>query len=192
MVMTRSAMLPLGTLAPAFSLPDVNGKAVSLDDFADARATVVVFICNHCPFVRHLRAALVELGKTCAEQDVAVIGINSNDYEQYPDDTPARMRSEAATHRFTFPYLLDADQTVAKAYRAACTPDFFVFDGERKLVYRGQFDDSRPGNEITVSGGDVRAAIDAVLAGTGVAEAQTPSLGCNIKWKPGNAPEWVR
>ena len=133
----------------------------------------------------------MDLGRSCAEQDVAVIAINSNDYEQYPDDTPARMRSEAATYGFTFPYLLDADQTVAKAFQAACTPDFFVFDGERKLVYRGQFDDSRPGNEITVSGGDVRAAVDAVLAGKHVAQVQSPSLGCNIKWKPGNAPAWA-
>ncbi len=190
MVMTRSRMLSLGTPAPAFSLPDANGKPVSLNDFKDARAVVVVFMCNHCPFVKHLRGALAELGRRCAEKGVALVGINSNNYEQYPDDSPARMRSEANVYGYEFPYLLDADQSVAKAFQAACTPDFFVFDGAHKLVYRGQFDDSRPGNDIAVTGKDLYAAIDAVLEGKQVAQEQSPSMGCNIKWKPGNEPDY--
>lgn len=190
MVMTRSRMLSLGTQAPAFSLPDANGKPVSLSDFADAKALVVVFMCNHCPFVKHLRVGLAKLGRDCAEKGVAMVGINSNNYDQYPDDSPDRMRSEANVYGYEFPYLVDAEQNVAKAYQAACTPDFFVFDGEQKLVYRGQFDDSRPGNEIAVTGKDVYAAIGSVLEGKAVAETQTPSIGCNIKWKPGNEPDY--
>jgi len=183
-------MLPLGTVAPAFTLPDVHGKPVSLDDFADAKAYVVVFMCNHCPYVRHLRSALAKLGQDCEAKGVAMVGINSNDFDQYPDDTPARMRSEAQTYGFGFPYLVDEDQSVAKAYQAACTPDFFVFDGDKKLVYRGQFDDSRPGNDVPVTGKDLYGAIAAVLEGKAVSENQVASLGCNIKWKPGNAPAY--
>lgn len=190
MVMTRSRMLSLGTQAPAFSLPDAHSKPVSLSDFAGAKALVVVFMCNHCPFVKHLRVGLAELGRKCAEKGVAMIGINSNNYEQYPDDSPDRMRSEANVYGYEFPYLVDAEQNVAKAYQAACTPDFFVFDGDQRLVYRGQLDDSRPGNEIAVTGKDVYAAMDAVLAGKAVAEEQMPSMGCNIKWKPGNEPDY--
>ncbi len=183
-------MLPLGSDAPVFTLPDAHGKPVSLDDFADAKAYVVVFMCNHCPFVRHLRSALAELGRDCKERGVAMVAINSNDFDQYPDDTPERMRAEASTHGYGFPYLVDEEQSVAKAYQAACTPDFFVFDADKKLVYRGQFDDSRPGNEIAVSGADLYAAIEAVVAGKRVAQEQKPSIGCNIKWKPGNAPDY--
>jgi peroxiredoxin len=190
MVMTRSRMLSLGSDAPVFTLPDVHGKAVSLSDFADAKAYVVVFMCNHCPFVRHLRGALAKLGRDCEERGVAMVGINSNDFDQYPDDTPDRMRSEANTYGYAFPYLVDVEQNVAKAYQAACTPDFFVFDADKKLVYRGQFDDSRPGNDVPVSGADLYAAIEAVVAGKSVAQEQKPSIGCNIKWKPGNEPDY--
>lgn len=191
MVMTRSRMLPLGTQAPAFSLPDADGKHVSLDDFDDAKAYVVVFMCNHCPFVRHLRNAIAELGRTCASKGVAMVGINSNDFDQYPDDSPQRMRSEANIYGYEFPYLVDAEQEVAKAMGAACTPDFFVFDANKTLVYRGQFDGSRPGNDVPVTGEDLLGAIDAVLEGSEVASAQVASLGCNIKWRRGNEPAWV-
>lgn len=190
MVMTRSRMLPLGTVAPTFTLPDAQGNPVSLDDFTDAKAYVVVFMCNHCPYVRHLRGALAKLGEDCTSKGVAMVGINSNNFDQYPDDTPERMRSEAQTYGYGFPYLVDEDQSVAKAYHAACTPDFFVFDGDKKLVYRGQFDDSRPGNDVEVTGKDVYGAIGAVLEGKAVSETQVPSLGCNIKWKPGNEPDY--
>ena len=183
-------MLPLGTQAPAFSLPDAHGKPVSLADFADAKAYVVVFMCNHCPFVRHLRAALSKLGRDCEAKGVAMVGINSNNFDQYPDDTPDRMRSEAQTYGYGFPYLVDEDQSVAKSFLAACTPDFFVFDGDQKLVYRGQFDSSRPGNDVPVTGEDLYGAIEAVLAGKPVSQEQAPSMGCNIKWKPGNEPDY--
>jgi len=189
MVMTPSQMLPLGTPAPKFSLPDTRGREVSLYEAeAKAKAHVVVFMCNHCPFVVHLRAALAELGRVCEQQGVAMYGINSNDVVKYPADNPERMAAEVAEQGYTFPYLLDATQEVAKAYRAACTPDFYVFDSDYKLVYRGQFDASRPGNAKPVTGADLRAAIDAVVAGRPVASDQTPSIGCNIKWKPGIAP----
>lgn len=183
-------MLPLGTQAPAFSLPDAHGKTVSLDDLGDAKAYVVVFMCNHCPFVKLLREALAKLGRDCAERGIAMVGINSNDFEQYPDDTPERMRSEITTHGYGFPYLVDEDQSVAKAYQAACTPDFFIFDADKKLAYRGQFDDARPGNEASVTGEDFYAALEAIAAGKPSAEPQAPSIGCNIKWKPGNEPAW--
>lgn len=190
MVMTRSRMLPLGTVAPAFSLPDAYGKTVSLGDFSSAKATLVVFMCNHCPFVKHLRGALSKLGQYCDANAVAMIGINSNNFDQYPDDTPERMRSEAETSGYAFAYLVDEDQSVAKAYQAACTPDFFLFDGDKKLVYRGQFDDSRPSNDVEVTGKDLYAALEAVLGGKPVADEQAPSIGCNIKWKPGNEPDY--
>ncbi|MCA9559616.1 MAG: thioredoxin family protein [Myxococcales bacterium] len=189
MARTPSTMLPLGTPAPDFNLPDVDGDLTSLDDFDGAPALLVMFICNHCPFVIHLRAALAAFGTEYGEQ-IAIVAINANDANAYPDDAPDKMADEAADAGYTFPYLFDASQEVAKAYHAACTPDFFLFDAERKLVYRGQFDDSRPGNGKPITGADLRAAVDAVLAGKAPSEEQAPSLGCNIKWRPGNEPSY--
>ena len=183
-------MLRLGTPAPDFSLPDTNGKTVSLADFASAPALIVTFICNHCPYVKHIREALSLFGKDMQAMDVAVVAISSNDVSKYTDDSPAKMAQEAKSADYTFPYLYDETQSVAKAYRAACTPDFFLFDKDRKLVYRGQFDDSRPGNGISVTGRNLRKAVDAVLAGRGIEDEQQPSMGCNIKWKPGNEPDY--
>ena len=184
----ESQMLELGTEAPAFSLPDPDGE---VHTFAEgAAAYLVMFICNHCPFVIHVRDELARLGRDYAGRGVAVYAISSNDVDNYPADAPEHMKREAAEHGFTFPYLYDEDQAVAKAYRAACTPDFFLFDGDRRLVYRGQLDGSRPSNNVPVDGRDLRAAMDAVLAGRGVDPQQTPSIGCNIKWKPGNAPDY--
>jgi peroxiredoxin len=190
MVMTESQMLPLGIDAPSFRLPDPNGKEVSLDDFPGAKAYVVVFMCNHCPFVKHLREELAEFGRWCQEHKVAMVGINSNDCDKYPDDAPKKMLEEVQDWGYTFPYLIDESQAVAKAYRAACTPDFYVFDGARKLVYRGQFDDSRPSNGRPKTGADLRGAVQSVFAGRPVSPDQKPSIGCNIKWKPGNEPPW--
>lgn len=190
MVMTPSQMLPLGTEAPAFRLPDPGGQLVSLDDQPDARAYLVVFMCNHCPAVKHIREELARLGRELPERGVMMVGINANDADKYPDDSPSRMRDEAEIHGYVFPYLIDESQAVAKAYQAACTPDFFLFDAERRLVYRGQLDDSRPTNGKPVTGKDLRAAIDAVLAGREPSPEQVPSIGCNIKWKDGNAPAW--
>jgi peroxiredoxin len=184
-------MLPLGTQAPGFGLPDVSGRDVSLVDFKDANALLVVFMCNHCPFVKHLIDDFVELAKEYQAQGVAVVAINSNDVENYPEDRPEWMARIAKEKGFTFPYLYDASQGVAKIYRAACTPDFFLFDKDRKLVYRGQMDDSRPGNDEPVTGADLRAALDAVLAGKPAPTEQKPSMGCNIKWKPGNEPDYA-
>ncbi|HEX2094501.1 MAG TPA: thioredoxin family protein [Longimicrobiaceae bacterium] len=190
MAAVNSTMLPLGTPAPDFALPDTEGRTVSLDDFRDAPALLVMFICNHCPYVKHLRAGLAELAAAYQQRGVAVVGINSNDAERYPADSLGMMRREKEEVGYPFPYLFDATQGVAKAYRAACTPDFFLFDGERRLVYRGQFDDSRPVNGLPVTGQDLRAALDAVLEGRPVPAEQRPSIGCSIKWKPGNEPEW--
>lgn len=190
MVAVHSTMLPLGTPAPDFSLPDTEGRVVSLDDFQEARALLVMFICNHCPFVKHLRPALAELGREYQAQGVAVVAVSSNDPERYPADSPEMMRREKEEAEYTFPYLFDGTQEVAKAYRAACTPDFFLFDAERRLAYRGQFDDSRPGNGRPVTGRDLRAALDAVLAGAPVPGEQRPSIGCNIKWRTGSEPAW--
>jgi len=191
MVRTASTMLlPLGSKAPEFSLPDTDGKIVSLDDFADAPALLVIFMCNHCPYVKHIADKLAELVRRYQARGVAVVGINSNDIEHFPEDAPERMHEEVERRGYTFPYLFDETQEVAKAYRAACTPDFFLFDGRRRLVYRGQLDGSRPGNNLPVTGKDLTAAIDAVLAGRPVPEDQKPSLGCNIKWKPGNEPDY--
>jgi peroxiredoxin len=176
-------MAPLGMAAPSFRLPDTDGKMVSLADFAEAPAVLVAFICNHCPYVKHIRKALAQLGKDLQAKGVAVIGISSNDAVAHPDDSPAKMKEEKTATGYTFPYLYDESQAVAKAYHAACTPDFFVFDKSRKLVYRGQMDSSRPGNEKPNDGADVRAAIDATLAGKEPSAKQTPSIGCNIKWK---------
>ncbi len=183
-------MLPLGTLAPDFQLPDTAGKTIALRDFAGAPALLVMFICNHCPFVRHVRAELAQLGRDYGGRQVAVVAINSNDATAYPEDSPQAMVEETQAAGYTFPYLFDASQTVARAYRAACTPDFFLFDARQRLVYRGQLDDSRPGNGLPVTGKDLRAALEAVLAGAPVATAQKPSLGCNIKWKAGNEPDY--
>jgi peroxiredoxin len=190
MVQTNSQMLALGTAAPEFSLPDPDGKVWSLDDAAGADAYLIMFICNHCPFVKHVRRELARLGDDYSSRNVAVFAINSNDFDAHPGDSPPEMKEEAKAWRYRFPYLVDRDQSIAKAYRAACTPDFFVFGGDRRLVYRGQLDASRPGNGKPVTGGDVRAALDAVLNGKPVREGQTPSIGCNIKWRPGNAPDY--
>jgi len=190
MVQTASTMLPLGTKAPEFSLPNVDGKTVSLGDFADRKALVVMFICNHCPFVKHLRSALAEFGKEYQAKGVGVVAISSNDVASHPDDSPERMKEEAKSAGYTFPYLYDATQSVAKAYKAACTPDFYVFNADRALVYRGQFDDSRPSNGKPITGRDLRAACDAVLAGKPPLVEQRPSIGCNIKWKVGSEPAY--
>jgi len=188
MAQTPSIMSPLGAKAPRFKLPDTNGKQVSLDDFKSAPALLVMFICNHCPFVKHVRSELARLGRDYQGQGAAIVAINSNDVEKYPDDSPAKMKEEAKAAGYTFPYLYDATQEVAKAYGAACTPDFFLYDKNRKLVYRGQLDDSRPSNGLPVTGKDLRQALDAVLAGKPFPKDQKPSIGCNIKWKPGNEP----
>jgi peroxiredoxin len=190
LVATESQMLPLGTEAPAFVLPDADGTVHSLDDAADADGYLVMFICNHCPFVKHVRQELARLGQDYAPRNIAIFAINSNDFDKYPDDSPARMKEEARKHGYSFPYLVDRDQGVAKAYRAACTPDFFVFDSDRRLVYRGQLDDSRPSNHVPVTGRDIRRALDAILRGDPVPAEQIPSIGCNIKWRPGNVPDW--
>ena len=190
MVAVNSTMLPLGTPAPEFRLPDPGGKVVSLADFKRAPALLVVFMCNHCPYVKHLRDGLARLACDYQPRGVAVVGINSNDVAGYPADSPARMAEEAELAGYIFPYLYDETQEVAKAYRAACTPDIYLFDQHQRLAYRGQFDDSRPGNGIPVTGKDLRAALDAVLDGKPVPPNQKPSIGCNIKWKPGNEPEY--
>jgi peroxiredoxin len=183
-------MLALGTKAPEFRLPDPFRRVWSLADFEGAPALLVAFICNHCPFVKHVRAGFAQLAKDYQERGVGVIGISSNDFEAYPDDSPEAMAKEIRAAGYTFPYLVDESQQVAKEYRAACTPDFFVFDREHRLVYRGQMDGSRPGNDVPVTGEDLRRALDAVLDGQAVPAEQRPSLGCNIKWMPGNAPEY--
>jgi peroxiredoxin len=190
MARTPSTMLELGTRAPEFALPDTDGSTVSSEDFADAPALLVMFICNHCPFVKHVSAELAQLARDYTPRGAAIVAISSNDPQQYPDDGPDAMRAEKQSAGYDFPYLFDETQEVAASYRAACTPDFFLFDADRVLVYRGQLDDSRPGNGIPVTGRDLRAALDAVLAGDPVPADQRPSLGCNIKWKPGNEPAW--
>lgn len=191
MVMTASTMMPLGTAAPAFSLPNaVNGETVSLESFQDAPALLVIFMCNHCPFVVHLRDALAAFGKEYQGKGLAIVGISSNDVGAYPQDGPEKMKREHASAGYTFPYLFDATQEVAKSYHAACTPDFFLFDGHLKLVYRGQLDDSRPKGDIPVTGHDLRAAVAALLASEPPIEPQRPSAGCNIKWKVGSAPDY--
>src|SRR5262245_56855836 len=188
MALTPSTMVPLGTPAPDFRLPDTDGRTVSLADLADAPALLVAFLCNHCPYVRHARTAFATLARDYQARGVAVVGINANDAEKYPDDSPERMRQEREKAGYTFPYLFDETQEVARAYRAACTPDFFLFGPERRLLYRGQYDGSRPGNDVPVSGADLGAALDAILSGRPAAADQRPSMGCNIKWKPGTAP----
>jgi len=190
MSLTPSTMLPLGSNAPRFQLWEPAGAMVSLDDFDRAPALLVMFICNHCPYVKHVRHELAKLARDYQSKGVAVVAINSNDADAYPDDRPDLMVREKADFGYTFPYLYDEDQAVAKAYQAACTPDFYVFDGNQSLVYRGQLDGSRPGNSIPVSGTDLRGALDAVLLGRPVGPDQRPSVGCNIKWRSGNEPDY--
>jgi peroxiredoxin len=183
-------MLALGTEAPDFTLPDTNGTAVSLADFAGNKGLLVMFICNHCPYVKHIRHGLAEFARDYKGKGLGIVAINSNDTDTHPDDSPEKMKAEVGEIGYVFPYLFDETQAVARVYRAACTPDFFLFDTDRRLVYRGQFDLSRPGNDVPVTGADLRAAADAVLAGKPVPLDQTPSIGCNIKWREGNAPEY--
>ncbi|MGQ0805333.1 MAG: thioredoxin family protein [Actinomycetota bacterium] len=185
-----STMLPLGTEAPDFELPDPGGEIHRRDDFADAPALVVAFICNHCPYVVHIRKEWAKVAEELQQRGVPVVAIAANDIDAYPQDGPKGMAEEARELGYTFPYLFDATQQVAQAYRAACTPDFYVFDHDRKLAYRGQFDDSRPSGGGPVTGADLTAAVDAVLAGKPASEDQRPSMGCNIKWKPGNEPDY--
>ncbi len=184
MARTPSNMLPLGTLAPEFSLPDtVSGKTLQLQELKGKQGTVILFICNHCPFVKHVNPEIARLGNTYQDQGIAFVAISSNDVQNYPEDAPELMQQVAKTEGYSFPYLYDETQEVAKAYDAACTPDFYLFDAALKLVYRGQLDDSRPGNGIPVTGKDLRGAISALLAGSPITEDQKPSIGCNIKWK---------
>ena len=190
MVRTASTMLALGTRAPSFRLPDTAGRVVDSTDFDDAPGLLVMFLCRHCPYVKHVERELARLGAEYERRGVAVVGISSNDAAAHPEDGPASLEQQRREVGFTFPYLVDEDQSVAAAYRAACTPDFFLFDRERRLVYRGQLDASRPGNDLPVTGDDLRAALDRLLDGLPPLEAQRPSLGCNIKWKPGNEPDY--
>ena len=186
-----STMLPLGTAAPAFDLLDtLTGDRVSIDDFADRKGLVVMFICNHCPYVQHIRQGLVELGNDYVDSDLGMVAISSNDPATYPTDGPEEMAREAQEFGYRFPYLYDESQEVAKAYTAMCTPDFFLLGPERTLVYRGRFDETRPNTIGKVTGADLRAAIDAVLRSEPVTEEQFPSMGCSIKWKPGNEPDY--
>ncbi|MFN9853686.1 MAG: thioredoxin family protein [Planctomycetota bacterium] len=190
MVKTASTMLPLGTSAPDFRLLNIDGKTISLSEIATGKGLVVMFICNHCPFVKHVAPELVRLTKDYESRGIQFIAISSNDVAAYPDDSPEMMKQEAAQQGYTFPYLFDETQEVAQAYRAACTPDFFIFDGSRRLVYRGQLDDSRPGNGKPLNGSDMRRALDQLIDGVEVPAEQRPSIGCNIKWKRGNEPTY--
>ena len=190
MVRTPSTMLPLGTVAPDFELLNVDGRMVDYAAAAGPRGTVVMFICNHCPFVKHVADELARLGREFMPRGIGMVAISSNDVASHPADSPEQMVHEAEDRGYPFPYLYDETQEVAKAYHAACTPDFYVFDAGRKLVYRGQLDPSRPGGDVPVTAGDLRAALDALLAGQPPLATQVPSLGCNIKWKPGNHPAY--
>ncbi|HZT30894.1 MAG TPA: thioredoxin family protein [Bryobacteraceae bacterium] len=191
MALTESTMPGLGTSAPAFQLPDVvSGQTISLETYADSNALLVVFISRHCPYVQHVKEELARLGKDYAGKPLGIVAICSNDAANYPEDAPERLKQLALELDWCFPVCYDESQDIARAYRAACTPDFFLYDGSRQLVYRGQLDDSRPGNGVPVTGRDLRAAIDAVLAGSPAAAKQRPSIGCNIKWKPGNEPRY--
>jgi peroxiredoxin len=191
MALTPSTMLPLGTPAPPFRLPDPAGRLVALEDFANEPALLVMFLCNHCPYVQHVADGIARLVRDYAGKGLAAVAINANDVAKYPADAPAKMAEEAKRRGYTFPYLYDESQAVAKAYRAACTPEFYLFDRERRLVYRGQLDASRPGNAVPVTGADLRAALDALLRGAPVPGDQKPSMGCNIKWKPGHEPDYA-
>lgn len=187
----ESVMLPLGTTAPSFILPDVaTGKMYSLDAFHGKDALLVMFICRHCPYVKHVEQEIAKIGKDYQDKKLGIIAISSNDPATYPDDAPDQLKEMAKRLDFRFPFCFDEQQEIAKAYKAACTPDFYLFDAQRKLVYRGQLDDSRPGNNKPVTGRDLRVAIDAVLAGKPVGSSQKPSIGCSIKWKPGNTPSY--
>ena len=179
-----STVLPLGTKAPDFRLPDPHGKVVSSDDFAGAPALLVVFLCNHCPYVKHVQSSFAALAREYQARGAGIVAISSNDIEAFPEDGPEKMAEEIVSAGYTFPYLYDESQEVARAYRAVCTPDFFLFDQQARLVYRGQFDGSRPKNNVPVTGADLRAALDAVLEGRPVPIDQLPSVGCSIKWKP--------
>jgi peroxiredoxin len=190
MAATPSTMLDLGTTLPAFRLRDINGKAVTSNTFEASRGLLVAFICPHCPYVRHVRSEFARLARDVQQRGISVIAINSNDATAFPDDSPEGMRQEASEVGYTFPYLVDDTQEVAKSFRAACTPDFFLFDNQRRLVYRGQFDDSRPRTQVPVTGKDLMAAIDALLAGKPVSPDQRPSMGCNIKWLKGGEPDY--
>jgi peroxiredoxin len=190
MAKTPSTMLALGTPAPDFRLPDTGGALVSRDDHAAAPGLLVMFLCNHCPYVQHIRGALADFAREYQAKGLAIVAVNSNDVAAYPDDSPEKMKAEKARYGYVFPYLYDESQAVAKSYSAACTPDFFLFDRSRRLVYRGQFDDSRPGNGAAVTGRDLRAACDALLSQRPIAPDQRPSIGCNIKWKTGNTPTY--
>ncbi len=191
MSLTPSTMLELGTPTPAFRLPDFDGHLLSDRDFQNAPALLVAFICPHCPYVKHIRQEFARFAQEYQAQGLAVVAINSNDAKAFPDDGPAGMKRESASAGYTFPYLFDESQHVAKAFRAACTPDLFLFDRHHRLVYRGQFDESRPSKDVPVTGADLRAAADLVLAGLPVPVDQKPSVGCNVKWKPGNEPQYV-
>jgi len=188
MVKTASTMATLGSQAPDFSLINVDGRTVSRSDFAGRKGLLVIFMCNHCPFVKHVAGELTRLANDYLPKGLAIVGINSNDAATHPEDSPERMIHEVEERGYPFPYLYDETQEVAQAYKAACTPDFFLYDARQRLVYRGQLDDSRPSNGIPVTGRDLRAAIDVVLAGKQPSEKQTPSIGCNIKWKKGAEP----
>lgn len=189
---TLSTMLEIGTKAPSFELPDTDGSKVSLNDLQFDKGVLVMFICNHCPYVKHLNEGLVEFVNDYKQKGIECIAISSNDVENYPQDSPELMKELSEKHNFPFPYLYDETQEVAKAYKAACTPDFFLFDKDLKLFYRGQFDDSRPGNGKPVSGNDMRAAANSLIEGEENFEPQIPSMGCNIKWKSGNEPEYFK
>ncbi len=190
MALTPSTMVPLGTPAPDFRLPDPSGREWTLSDLGGDGGLLVAFICNHCPFVKHLRREFAEFGRECQARGLAVVGVNSNDVATHPADSPERMAEEAEEAGYTFPYLFDESQEVARAYGAACTPDFFLYDGARRLAYRGRFDGSRPGSGTPATGEDLCAAVDAVLRGRAPAADQHASVGCNIKWKPGREPAW--
>lgn len=191
MAMVESTMLPLGTDAPEFSLPDVvTGETITLERFAGAPALLVMFICQHCPFVKHVQEELARIGRDYGNQGVGVVAISANSVETHPQDSPEHLKAMAERLEFDFPFCYDESQAVAQSYTAACTPDFFVFDSDRKLAYRGQLDDSRPSNGIPVTGKDLRSALDSILQGSPIPEPQKPSVGCNIKWKPGNEPPY--
>lgn len=191
MARTPSTMLPLGTIAPDFELRDVvSNQKISLATFNGKKALLVMFICRHCPFVKHIQDQLAALGKDYADKEVGIVAISANDAANYPEDAPEKLKMMSEELSFNFPLCYDESQAVAQSYQAACTPDFFLFDGDFKLVYRGQLDDSRPGNDAPVTGKDLREAIDAAITGKAITEDQKPSIGCNIKWKPGNEPKY--
>lgn len=192
MVLTPSIMRELGMQAPDFTLLDPLGKSHSFTDWSIERGLLVIFMCNHCPYVVHIRPTLVEKIRAYQQQGITVVAINSNDFNEYPDDNPQNMLLDAKKFSYTFPYLIDEQQQVAHAYGAACTPDFFLFDAQKKLVYRGQFDSARPGNDEPITGKDLSAAIDQLVAGEPITVDQRPSMGCNIKWQPGNAPAYFK